>query len=168
MLWQTTQHLLQVAKTGQTGFLLQLQASAAFHAFTFEAYLNHVGSEEIDFWEEIERSSHSHKLSVLAKHLKFPCDLGQRPFQTLRNLVELRNALAHGKTTAIDLEVETSKTPSEDAAWCLLPREKLTCEDLERYSEDLREAVKKINQARRQPDPYLWNEGARSTQISPA
>jgi hypothetical protein len=168
MLWQTTQHLLKVAKTGQTGFLLQLQASAVFHAFTFEAYLNHVGSEEIDFWEEIEWISHSQKLSVLAKQLKFSCDRGRRPFQTIGGFFELRDALAHGRTTAIDLEFETSQDPSDDAAWCLLPWEKLTFKDLERYSQDLRKAVETINRARRKPDPFLWNEGARSTAISPA
>jgi hypothetical protein len=86
MLGHTTRHLLEVAKTRQTGFLLQLQASAVFHAFTFEAYLNHVGSQEIECWAEIDRSSHSNKLSVLAKHLKFTCDQGRRPFQTIEAL----------------------------------------------------------------------------------
>jgi hypothetical protein len=32
MLRHTTRHLLEVAKTLETGFLLQLQASAVFHA----------------------------------------------------------------------------------------------------------------------------------------
>jgi hypothetical protein len=99
MLWHTTRHLLEVAKTLETAFLLQLQGSAIFHAFTFEAYLNHVGSQEIEFWDEIDRIPHSNKLSVLAKRLKFTYDLGRRPFQTMRDLFKLRDGLAHGKTT---------------------------------------------------------------------
>jgi hypothetical protein len=46
----------------------------SFHAFTFEAYLNHVDSEEIEFWEEIERIPYRKKLSVLSKHMKFRVD----------------------------------------------------------------------------------------------
>ena len=48
-------HVHEVAKTLKTGFLVQLQASDVFHAFTFEAYLNYVGSREIEFWDEINR-----------------------------------------------------------------------------------------------------------------
>ena len=50
ILWQVARHLFETAKTLKTGSLLQLQASAVFHAFTFEAYLNHVGSQEIKSW----------------------------------------------------------------------------------------------------------------------
>ena len=166
MLWHTTRHLLEVARTLKIGFLLQLQASAVFHAFTFEAYLNHVGSQEIEFWDEIDRISYSNKLSVLSKRLKFTCDLSRRPFQTMRDLFKLRDGLAHGKTTEINHEFETSEDPSDDSAWCVLPWEKLTVGDLERFSEDLKAAIETINEARSTPDKFLWNEGARSTQIT--
>ena len=166
MLWHTTRHLLEVAKTFKTGFLLQLQASAVFHAFTFEAYLNHVGSQEIEFWDEIDRIPNRNKLSVLSKRLKFTCDLSRRPFQTMGALFKLRDALAHGKTTEINHEFETSQDPSDDSAWCVLPWEKLTVDDLERFSEDLKAAIDMINKVRSTPDQFPWNEGGRSTQIS--
>ena len=54
----TAWSLLKRAKEDETGSLLQLKASVVFLAFTFEAYLNHVGCEEIKFWDEIERLSH--------------------------------------------------------------------------------------------------------------
>ena len=167
MLWHTTRHLLEVAKTLETGFLLQLQASAVFHAFTFEAYLNHVGSQEIESWKEIERKiSYREKLSVLSKRLDFKCEPGRRPFQTIWTLFLLRDNLAHGKTIEIRHEFETSQDFPNDSAWCVLLWEKLTVSDLERYSKDLKAAIETINQARKTPDQFLWNEGTRSTQVS--
>jgi hypothetical protein len=44
-----------------------LQASAVFHAFTFEAYLNHVGSQEIKFWEQM--IPYREELPILSRHL---------------------------------------------------------------------------------------------------
>ncbi len=167
MLWHVASQLLDVAKTNETGFLLQLQASAVFHAFTFEAYLNHVGSQEIEFWEETERTiSYREKLLLLSKRLKFKFESGRRPFQTIWDLFDLRDDLAHGKTTEFKDESVTSQDPPDDSAWCVLPWEKLTFGDLERFSEDLKAAIETINQARSTPDQFLWNEGARSTQIS--
>ena len=166
MLWHTTRHLLEVAKTLETGFLLQLQASAVFHAFTFEAYLNHVGSQEIEFWEEIDRIPYRKKLSALSKRLRFAFDPNRRPFQTIWALFKLRDDLAHGKATEINHGFETSQDPPDDSAWCVLPWEKLTVGDLERFSEDLKAAIETINEARSTPDKFLWNEGARSTQIT--
>jgi hypothetical protein len=166
MLWHVAAHLLETAKTIKTGSLLQLQASAVFHAFTFEAYLNHVGSQEIESWEEIERIPYRDKLSVLSKHLNFTFDPDRRPFQTIWALFDLRDNLAHGKTTEIKNEFSTSQDPPDDSAWCVLPWERLTVSELETYSEDLEAAIETINQARKTPDKFLWNEGARSTQIS--
>jgi len=54
--------------------MLYLQAAAVFYAFAFEAYLNHVGSEVIEIWEEIERIPHGKKLRIIAKHLKLQLD----------------------------------------------------------------------------------------------
>jgi hypothetical protein len=167
MLWHVAQHLLETAKTIKTGSLLQLQASAVFHAFTFEAYLNHVGSQEIESWREIEpKISYRKKLLVLSKCLKFKIKSGQRPFQTIWDLFKLRDDLAHGKTIEFKYESITSQDPPDNSAWCVLPWEKLTVSDLQRFSDDLKVAIETINQTRKTPDQFLWNEGARSTQIS--
>ena len=128
MLWQVARHLLETAKTLKTGSLLQLQASAVFHAFTFEAYLNHVGSQEIKSWEENERIQYREKLSDLSRHLNFKFDPGRRPFQTIWVLFELRNNLAHGKTIEIKHEFSTSQEIPDDSAWLIPAGEyKPTC-----------------------------------------
>ena len=68
-IFHTAWHLLDMAENHETGRLLNLQAATVFFAFTFEAYLNHVGAEELGFWDEIERISYQKKLNVLSKHL---------------------------------------------------------------------------------------------------
>jgi len=166
MLRHVAGHLVDLAKTHETGSLLQLKASAVFHAFTFEAYLNHVGSQELEFWEEIERIPYRKKLSVLSKSLKFSFDPSRRPFQTIWTLFDLRDSLAHGRTIEIKDEFETLQEPSHDSAWSILPWERLTIDDLERFSEDLDAVIKTINTARRKPDQFLWNEGTRSKIVS--
>ena len=166
MLWQLARHLLETAKTLKTRSLLQLQASAVFHAFTFEAYLNHVGSQEIKSWEENERIQYREKLSDLSRHLNFKFDPGRRPFQTIWVLFDLRDNLAHGKTIEINHKFSTSQEIPDDSVWCALPWERLTDIDLQRFADDLKAAIETINQARKTPDQFLWNEGTRSTQIS--
>src|SRR5687768_6507004 len=69
MLYNTTWHLLDQAKREVRGSACQLQAAAVFCAFTFEAYLNHIGDAEINFWSEIDRISYKKKLNAIAKRL---------------------------------------------------------------------------------------------------
>ena len=113
--------------------LAQIAKRSVFHAFTFEAYLNHVGPQEIESWKEIERKiSYREKLSVLSKRLDFKCEPGRRPFQTIWTPFDLRDNLAHGKTIEIKHEFETSRDPPGDSAWCVLLWERLTVSDLEK------------------------------------
>lgn len=163
-LFRTGWHLLDMAEKDVEGSLLNLNGAAVFLAFSFEAYLNHVGAEEIAFWGDIESISHSKKLVVLSKHLNFQPDSSRRPFQTLDALFRLRNALAHGRTQAETVVVKTRGRPANNAAWRLLPWEKITPEDVRRFHDDLKECVQTINNARHNPDDRLWNEGTRGYQ----
>jgi len=165
-LFHTGWHLLDMAERHEEGSLLNLRGSAVFLAFSFEAYLNHVGAEEIPFWEEIERISHSKKLVVLSKHLKFKADTSRPPFQTLDALFKLRDALAHGRTQIKTEVVKTRGKPENNAAWRLLPWEKLTPKDVRRFHDDLKQCVQIINDARQNPDDRPWNEGHRAYHIA--
>jgi len=165
-LFRTGWHLLDMAEKHAEGSLLNLNGAAVFLAFSFEAYLNHVGAEEISFWNDIDHISHAKKLHVLSKHLNFEANSSRRPFQTLTKLFELRNMLAHGRTQqepqVKPVIVKTRGRPADGAAWRLLPLEKLTPDDVRRFHDDLKECVESINNARQNPDERLWNQGARS------
>ncbi len=167
-LHHTACHLLHHANAFEEGRLLQLQASAVFCAFTFEAYLNHVGQAEVGFWNEIERIPYRSKLNVIPGHLQFPADYSRPPFQTVIELFQLRDTLAHGRTAKIDEVSETSSLPAYDSFTRVTPWERLTLERLGRYLADVEEAIGKINTARRPPDQLLWNEGGRSRVVGPA
>ncbi len=71
-------------------------------AFTFEAYLNHLGAKTHSFWEEIEPINVVDKYSVLCKTLNVCPDVSKRPYQTLKDLFKFRNAIAHGKSQILE------------------------------------------------------------------
>ncbi len=76
-------------------------SSLLLTAFTFEAYLNHVGQQKIKFWEEIDTIRVMDKFAVLCKHFDIDQDKSRRPYQTLVTLFKFRNAVAHGKSQII-------------------------------------------------------------------
>lgn len=165
-IFHTAWHLLDMAERHEMGRLLNLQAATVFFAFTFEAYLNHVGAEELSFWDEIDRISHRKKLTVLSKHLGFTKDLSKSPLKTILQLFELRNALAHGRTQNLTIKKTSESLPSHDAAWRLLPMEQLTPETVRKYHDDVQAAIELINSSRRCPDKLLWDQGSRASKIS--
>jgi len=168
VLHHTASHLLKTAQTVEEGSLLTLQGAAVFYAFTFEAYLNHVGYEEIEIWDEIDRISHSKKLRIIAKHLELKIDHSQAPFQAISELFALRNILAHGRTTAIDFECVRAEEPKLlSSDWNIHEWELLTTATVEKYSEAVRKAIEVINASRKRPDEMLWNQGVKGCVVEP-
>jgi len=161
----TAHHLLDSAKENPSGALLNLQAAAVFCAFTFEAYLNHVGAEEIPFWEEIDRISHAKKLRVIARQLNLRLDFGTPPFQVIRELFDLRNSLAHCRTQSIELTYETDSEPDHMSTWRLHDWEKLTPEKVDHYFSCVTDAIETLDRSRPQPDDMLWNQGNRGRSV---
>lgn len=70
-------------------------------AFSFEAYLNFLGKNLIPFWSNIDRISVRDKLLVICKHIAFEPDFGRSPYQSLNELWQFRNALAHARTETL-------------------------------------------------------------------
>ena len=149
-LFQTGHHLLDLAERCHEGKLQNLRAATVFFAFTFEAYLNHVGSEELIFWDDIERISSDGKLRVLSTHLGF--SLKAQPFRTMKELSQLRNALAHGRTKKIK-DSQSDKPLTFDA----VPWERLNVKTVHKYQDDTRKALEVISAVRPQPDMNLMN-----------
>ena len=161
----TAWHLLQMAKTHNEGSLLTLQAVAVFNAFTFEAYLNHVGAEEIEFWNEIDRISYVKKLRIIQSQLKMAIDNGKPPFQVIQEVFDLRNILADGRTQTINESYETDTEPVHRMTWNILEWEKLTPDKVELYSKSVDEAIMLINAARATPDEMIWDKGIRGRTV---
>jgi len=84
--------------------------SLIFTAFSFEAYLNHIGPKIFSCWEALEILSPEGKLDIVCEKLQINIPKGNRPRQTVRELFKFRNNLAHGKTVTI----EESSIPDVD------------------------------------------------------
>jgi hypothetical protein len=118
-------------------------------AFTFEAYLNHLGGKNIKFWEEIEPIKVMDKYSVLCKSLDICPDFSKRPYQTLRTLFKFRNAIAHGKsqilqeTKEVSSQYEPPYSHTQKAHW----EEFSELENAKRAKEDVSKIITELHQA---------------------
>lgn len=96
-LWHGARTLHSIAKDREDGSKWTSMAALTLAAFTFEAYLNHVGSSTFSTWKDLESLSPMQKLAVVSERLKIQIPTGARPGQTVKALVAFRNSLAHGK-----------------------------------------------------------------------
>src|ERR1035437_4185958 len=90
---------LERAKSLAGGSFYFYMMAATFATFSVEAFLNHLGERKVTDWRAIERRlGPKEKLLVLRLLLHLTVDESRRPFQTLRDMLRVRDALAHGKT----------------------------------------------------------------------
>lgn len=115
-------------------------------AFTFEAYLNHLGGKRLKFWEEIESIPVMKKYSVLYKELDLVPDYSQRPHQTLKVLFKFRNAIAHGKSQVLE---EAKEINSQDDRCEHTPKvhweEYCTLDSAKRAKEDIAKIITELH-----------------------
>ncbi|MBA7684089.1 hypothetical protein ES703_92479 [subsurface metagenome] len=78
-------------------------SSIILSAFCIEAYLNHIGSKLLPYWdEEIKRDlSIQNKLKIICHHLNLAPDYSRSPFQSFRHIIKYRNLLAHAITEKV-------------------------------------------------------------------
>ncbi len=103
--------LIMKAEQNMKGSYYTTMSSLLLRAFTFESYLNHLGSKHFKLWDEIESIKVMDKYSVLCKELSVTPDLSKRPYQTLKSLFRFRNSIAHGKSLVLN---ETKAVSSQD------------------------------------------------------
>lgn len=128
-----------------------------FCALSLEAYLNHIGATEFQFWEEdLERSLNPHaKLKLIASErlkvekipligfpkkrdpIKISIDFSRRPFQSFKVIFEIRNQLAHGKTYWL-METMPNKPEAKWEKYC-------TLQNAKRFLRDTEEMIKFIH-----------------------
>jgi hypothetical protein len=104
-LWHASRVVLEKGLQEPRGSSWQFLSSLVLTAFAFEAYLNHAGDACVENWANLERLGPLEKLRRLS--LTFKVDLGckgERPLQTLRELIKVRNVLAHGRSETLTPE----------------------------------------------------------------
>lgn len=132
----------------EEGSYYTTMSSILLRAFTFEAYLNHLGSKSIKYWEEIESIKVMEKYSVLCKKFGLEPDFSQRPYQTVRLLFKFRNSIAHGKSVILS---ETKEVSSSSDPYELHPKthweEYCTYENSIRAGEDVNAIIEELHKA---------------------
>lgn len=139
-------------------------------AFTFEAYLNHLGSQKFNFWTEIESIKVLDKYAVLCKHLAITPNFSKRPYQTLGTLFKFRNAIAHGKSTILEEEKEVSSRSQRHAHTPKAHWEEYCTEDnASRAEKDVTAVIKELHVAAGLGDyPFIHGVGVGSLSLKPA
>jgi hypothetical protein len=138
-------------------------------AFTFEAYLNHLGQKRIKFWDEIESIKVLEKYAVLCKELDLAPDYSKRPYQTLKALFKFRNAIAHGRSCILEdtKEVSSKDEPYEHTLkthW----EEYCTLKNAKRAKQDIAEIITELHKKAGLGDyPFVHGVGIGSLSIKP-
>ena len=100
-LWHTSWSLLKQGQSQEEGSFHQFMGSLVFTAFSFEAYLNHIGPMVFGSWDALERLAPKEKLDIIAEKIGLPVDYGKRPWGIVKELFGFRNDIAHGKSIKI-------------------------------------------------------------------
>ena len=113
-IWYTSLCLLKKGQREPKGSYHQIMASLVFTAFTFEAYLNHIGKKLLSCWNDLERLSPREKLNVISERLGIPVDYGIRPWHVMKELFQFRNDVAHGKSIPVRTKEVLSLEKAEE------------------------------------------------------
>lgn len=107
-LWHASRCVLESGLERPKGSTWQFLSSIVLTAFSFEAYLNHVGPKTIECWEHLDRLPPWSKFELLCETLgvKFEEGTGARPLQTIAKLLDFRNTMAHGRSEEIKSKPE--------------------------------------------------------------
>jgi hypothetical protein len=100
--WHTSYCLLEKGQKNAEGSFHQFMASLVFTAFSFEAYLNHIGPKIFRCWDCLDRLGPKEKLAIIAEKIGLEVDYGKRPWGILKELFGFRNDIAHGKSRKVD------------------------------------------------------------------
>ena len=143
-----TDVLIKKSEENEKGSYYTVMSSILLTAFTFEAYLNHIGAERFEYWEQIESIKVLDKYTVLCKELIVNPDYSRRPYQTLKSLFKFRNAIAHGKSKIIK---DTKAVSSSDDPYKHAPKTEWEefCElkNAKRAKEDIDEIITELHRA---------------------
>jgi len=166
-LWHASACVLRVGVEQKEGSSWQFLSSAVLTAFTFEAYLNHVGPRTIKCWSDLDRLSPWAKLELLCETLgvSFPAGKGARPLQTVVKLLDFRNSIAHGRS--VELGGKPEERDADDRLDAFLGMrlqtewEKLiqTKEFAERARVDVEAVLTHLHSGRKDAKEILFNFG---------
>ena len=162
--------LIQKTEKEPKGSYYTTMGALLMTAFTFEAYLNHLGQKRIKFWEEIESIKVLEKYVALCKELELTPNFSKRPYQMLKTLFKFRNAIAHGRSQILE---ETKEVSSKDEPYEHTPKthweEYCTLDNAKRAKQDIAEIITELHKKAGLGDhPFIHGVGIGSMSIKPS
>lgn len=146
-LYKTANINLEELENSESGKFYKILTCIIFSSFTIEAYMNHIGYDNCDFWTEIEKNRPLEKLKILYSVFGLEFDKSSRPIQSIIEIFKYRNLLAHGKTetntntTSVNQEV-TEVDMSEIVGFAKTRWEAMTTAvNARRYFDDMKEVI---------------------------
>lgn len=109
-LYSAAEWALEQAELTEEGRFYNCMSSNILSAFCIEAYLNHISSELLPYWDDEVRKGIStpNKLKIICYHLNLTPDFSHRPFQSFKHILKFRNLTAHGTSVNISSqEIQT-------------------------------------------------------------
>jgi hypothetical protein len=165
-LWHASAKVLESGTRESKGSAWQFLASIILSAFTFEAYLNHVGPTVLLCWDSLEELPPLAKLDLICEVLKvnLPGSKGERPQQTISTVFRFRNTLAHGRTetiTSVPKRLDVGKVDEHLQQRLLTHWEQLIKDQTfaGQAREDIEKVVALIHAARPEPKDYPFTFG---------
>jgi len=165
-LFHTGQSLLRMAEKSEEGRLLLLQAAKVFSFFSLEAYLNHVGDNEIEKWNDYDRSPFNQKFKLVSQALHTEALLDGVLLEHISSLRVFRNDMAHGNTMVKTETVATKDEPNFNDMWKIFSHETITIQDVQKDYSVVKKVIELFNSKRHRPDPLFLNQGIRSYSMS--
>lgn len=168
-LYYSAKNLIGKAGEDAKGLTYTVMGALILIAFTFEAYLNHLGERMLEFWPEIESIRVFQKYGVLCKHFNVRPDFSRRPYQTVAKLFKFRNELAHGRTQTLEIEKlvkweDENQKHKPKALW----EDYCTLEEAKRALEDVSEVIKELHALSGFGDePFVHGLGSFSVKAMP-
>ena len=105
--------LLENATRQNDGYFYELMSCLIVTAFQHEAFINHLGYALLPNWHDLERERHTDKQNAILTELDVTMDTGRQPFQTLHDLFDARDDLAHGKPDTLTHDSVIESGPRE-------------------------------------------------------
>lgn len=159
--------LMQTAQEYLRGNRYTALSSLLLRAFTFEAYLNHLGERHLKLWDAKKQLRWRDKFNKICERLNFAPDMSARPYSTLRLLFDFRNLMAHGKSETINEEIEVNSRDADRYYWPLTKWEKFcTFENVVRAKEDITAIIIELHkQAGLRDNPFAPPEASGAVKL---
>ncbi len=138
------------AEGTEEGRFYNCMSSIMLSAFCIEAYLNHIGSELLSYWdEEVKKDlSVQNKLKIICHHLNLSPDYSCPPFQSFRHIFKYRNLLAHAITEKVSTQETQIVRDGERAKYPVTWWEEHTnLKTAKRWTADTESMITKIHNA---------------------